>query len=323
MQSNNSTLLLTPQEQAQCAAKMGEIVKQARWIPFQIVLIGLLGFIQAAVGYIEWELLLQVFKFLAGGEEGYWSANVMACSGLLVIVGFHVLARQNPQHRAVVWISRIAGVLIPVYAVGVGLLLASILFSDGPSGMFADPTSFSFFEAEAATESVRGNWLEWAFENLTNPLAVLIFSLAVGGLAILNLFLSHHLITAITHSMTSVYHRFTCALDARQNYAAVREAQKRFLELAHERREIALLDDEALAAEIAIEALAAIQEALSPHKCLLKDLEYAAEPSRLVVPEHIPPKPKQLARDIDKIDAISVTDIFEALGVSTPFEGNR
>ncbi len=305
--------LFEPHEMAQLAKKVGEAEKQARWIPLRASFIGVLGLNQFVLGFVEYELAFQIFDYVAS-DESYWSPHVMAFTGILMIIAFHVIASENPDHVAVRWVGRIAGLLIPVYAIGLGLLLAAILFSDGLSGMISVPGEFSLTVQEV-TEAARGNWLEWLFEQVTNPLAITVFALAVGGLAVVNLHLSHHLINRIARGVTDLYYRHTRLTEVLDGYAVVQRSQRRYQELAHERETIARIDDEALATELATDTLAVMQEALSPHKCLLKDLEYAPDPSRLVIPEYLPPNPKQLARDIAKIDAVGVEEILKVLGV--------
>lgn len=309
MSERNSKQLFLAPEMAAFAMLYGKAKKAARWIPLMVFWLGLLGLIQAFVGYVEWEIAYQVFDFVSG-DEGYWSATTMAFTGILMIIGFHVLAHNRPKNAAVIIVNFLATVLVPVYALGLGLLVMAILFSDRLADMIASVPEFTL---GAAAEVAQESWLDFAFEYIGNPAAVGIFCIATGGLAIVNLFISHHLISAITKGVTVIFERRTRYGEAKQDYAIILESQKQFNSISSKRVMLAGIGTEHLASEIAAEVLVTIQDAVGPHKEALKKMEYQGEPSRFALPDAAWPDPKQIAGDIAKIEAITVDDIFKSL----------
>lgn len=303
--------VFTEHEMAQIVMTFAAIKKAARWNPLFGFWIGLLVVIQGVVFITEYELSYQIFDYIAG-DEGYWNTHLMAVTGILFIIGFHVLAYNQPDNLAVRVVNLISVVFLPLYALGLGFLIMSILYEDGLAEMIAAAQEFTLFVAEVV---IPKGWLEMFFETFASPVSVLLFALATGGLAVVNLFVSHHLITAITKGVRTIYQRRVRFRDAKDDYHIVLESQEQFQDLAAQRSILAGITADDIARDISAEVVLAIQSGLAGHKQVLKQMEYGQEPLSFL-PSGVMPDAKQLAKDVAKIDAISGNDILKAIHFS-------
>lgn len=264
------------------------------------------------VGLVEWEIIYQVFDYLAGETEngesaGYWKPGLMALSALSVIVGFHLLAKVKPDNVAVRIVEAAVQVLIVLYLFGVGFQIATILYADGLGGMAEVPETFSLGTLGVP---VGPGWLDSVFEQIANPMAVLALALGLGGLAVINIFVAHRLLVLLGGNLTDLVGRVSRLRAALKDHAIIRQTQRDYAQLGVEIETLDGRDDTQLRLSIASRVIAVIAEALLPHKVWLSEHAHSGQ-SRFEADE--PVDPKQLAKDIARIEAISLEDVLAAL----------
>lgn len=283
-------------------------LKAAAKVPLLILMTLLAALALAVVGYSEWEIIYRVFDYLAGDYNEYWSPSLMGFTAATMIIGFHILAKSNPHNLAVRIVNQCVAILIPVYLIGLGLLIACILFADGLSGMLNIDIQAMIGSIPEALEQ---GWIDAFFANVTNPLAVLTFSLGIGGLAIVNIFIAHKLLTMIAINTNDAYSRLSRANAAIKDYQIILNAQKEYSALNSQINDLLIKDDSYIQTLIINEVMSVIADALLPHKKWLQDSQYSLE-SRFEE-THRKIDPKQIAKDIAKIEAIRPQDIMNAM----------
>jgi hypothetical protein len=215
-----------------------------------LFLTGLLG----VVGFAEFNLFLEIFTLIKGpavpGEDAAFNVHLLAMTGLLVMLGFHIHAHENADAFAVVLIRRAVAALLPVYALGAGLAVASVIYFGGADALVAQTADMSgdLFAATEAPDSGPG------LERVIAMFPV-IFAVGCGGLAVINLFISDRLVTLILGNAKKTVMRWRCAREARAAMAVIRAAQARHVELCQQR--------DGLAAEQATFELGAVHEILT------------------------------------------------------------
>ncbi len=241
-----------------------EMYRREAWkvIPLKIKAI-FQGLILAFVVFVETHLVYRVFDYLSGDEGKYWSPEIMMLTSAIMIVGFHVLAINKPGNVAVRFVERCAGILIPIYAIGVALYLGIAIFEDSDSGfdLGAAPTLLGI-----APEMPGQNWIDLIFENITSPLAKLGFSVGIGGLAIVNLYIAHSLLTMILANVDDIYARLSRARAAQTDYDIILRTQDQFSEVGADIADLEMRDETYFKDRIAGDVLVIKDEALSPHK---------------------------------------------------------
>ncbi len=232
----------------------------------------------------------------------------MGFTAAIMIIGFHVLAKDKPHNVAVRFVEKTVGILIPTYLVGLGLLIASILFGDGLSAMIEADIPIMI---GVIPEAIEQGWIDAFFANVTNPLAVLAFSLGIGGLAIVNIFIAHKLLVMITANVDDLFGRLSRAKAAIKDHQIILSAQKTYAALGSEINDLLIWDDNYIRIMIANEVMSTISDALLPHKKKLQDTQYSEE-FRFETP-HQKVDTKQIAKDITKIEAIRLQDVMSAM----------
>lgn len=260
------------------------------------------------VGYSEWEIIYRVFDYLAGDNHEYWSPALMGFTAATMIIGFHILAKDKPGNLAVRIVERSVVILIPLYLAGIGLLIASILFGDGLGSLINTEIPVVIGEIPKIMEQ---GFIDAIFTNVTNPLAILAFSLGIGGLAIVNIFIAHKLLSSITINLDDIFGRLSRAMAAIKDHKIIMRTQKQFSELNSQLCDLLVWDDTYIRTYIANDVMNVICEALLPHKKWLQNTQYSTE-FRFDT-QNQKADPKQLAKDIAKIEAIRLQDIMNAM----------
>lgn len=302
-----STKLFTQQEMLRFQVRLEQVLFAAAAVPLLIVVSAFFSTALLGLGYIEFEIIYRIFDFLDGGND-YWSPSVMGLTSAIMIIGYHVMAEKHPRNLSVLFVDFVVKILVPCYLIGAGLYIASMLFSDGLGEVVGADLSLAI--AELPEPGGNESWLDWLFSYVTSPFAVAAFSLGIGGLAIVNIFVAHFLLKHITRNIAAVFTRSQDARDAIKNYREIKRAQRNYTEACLDAGDLALKNDEYLIREIAAEVLGVIADALLPHKIWLKDHEYRKAQS--FEPED-PVDPKQVAKDVAKIEAITQDQIINAI----------
>ena len=304
--------LFQPDELMQCQAIVKRLALASAKSPLIVFYVVVQAMLLATVALVEWEIIYQVFDYLAGdtatGESaGYWQPGLMALSALSVIVGFHLLTKLKPQNLAVRIVESAVQVLIVLYLFGVGFQIATILYADGLGEMSRVPETLSFGSLDVPVEQ---GWLDRVFEQVANPMAVLALALGLGGLAVINIFVAHRLLVLLTTNLADLVGRVSRLRAALKDHAIIRQAQRDYAGLGVELDALDARDDTQLRLSIASRVIALIADALLPHKVWLSERAHASQ-SRFEADD--PVDPKQLAKDIARIETISLDDVLKAL----------
>lgn len=280
---------------------------KARWL----VAVGLFALLNGAGAMlIEWEMLYQVFDYLAG-DSGYWSAALMACGALVIVAGFHLLARAHPRHPAVVLVNLVASILIPFYLIGAGLLVASILYADGLGEIAAPQAPIVFGQIAATVDALSGSWIDAVFGQWTRPLAVLVFALGIGGISVINVCVVHETLANAEGNLREAGRRLRRGRAARADWVRIKESQARFAEVSQQLAQLdARWDAAGIREAIAGEVMSTIASALQPHKVWLREQSLKSN-SRFRQDEA--PAPKVVEEAIALIEAITWDQVTEAM----------
>lgn len=305
---NKPEELFTPEEMMRFEAVLKRRIEAAAKAPLLMLMTLLAGFALAVVGYSEYEIVYRVFDYLAGENNEYWSPTLMGFTAATMIIGFHILAKVKPHNLAVRIVDRSVEILIPTYLIGMGFLIACILFADGLGSMIQIEMPAMI---GSLPEAIEQGWVDAFFAHVTNPLAVLAFSVGIGGLAIVNIFIAHKLLTTIAININDIFGRLSRARAAIKDHQAILNAQKDYSALNSEINDLHIMDDHYIRTIITNEVINVICDALLPHKKWLQNSQYSSE--FRFEESHQKIDPKQVAKDIAKIEAIRPQDIMNAM----------
>lgn len=259
--------------------------KAAVKIPLFIGSVLFHGLITFGVMLFEFELLYRVFSYLSPDSE-YWTPEVMGLSSFIMVVAIHFIAERNKKHVAIRAINAIAGTSAILYALGIGLLVALILFLDG-QGLFDIENFASITPAE--TDEPVPNWVTWAMAHVASPLGSLLFSLGVGALAIINIFVAHHALDKVKHGLTEISARRAAYQADKADIDTFMAAEDAYRELAEQKAEYVTKSDESIMMDVANDVVMNIHEAIRPmahmvnNQVLLNNLTDALPQSSLNV----------------------------------------
>lgn len=297
----NNAVLFSDEKRTCFAARKKEILVETAKAPlimtalcFQVV--GL-----CVVGAVEWEIIYRVFDYLSG-DEGYWSAEILGLSSAVIVVGFHILSITQPRNIAVRFVNGAVGILIPLYMVGVGLLVVSII----DVGSLIQ-TDLPIPRPGEIPLPIDASWSEWVFSDVVTPLAALLFSFGLGALVIINVFVAHYLITRIIANLHEVHGRLSAAKQAIADHRTIIRCQKDYAALQQERHILEKRRDSDIRLTITTEVLSLIAGALWPHKQWLS--KQAVNGTSDFAPAS-PTNAKHIAKAVAQIEAIGQADIL-------------
>lgn len=305
---NKPDELFSSEEMMRFEAELKRHIEAAAKVPILILMTLLAGLALAVVGYSEYEIVYRVFDYLAGENSEYWSPTLMGFTAATMIIGFHILAKAKPHNLAVRIVDRSVEILIPTYLIGMGFLIACILFADGLGNMIESDMPAMI---GSLPEAIEQGWVDALFAHVTNPLAVLAFSVGIGGLAIVNIFIAHKLLMAIVRNVDDIFGRLSRANAAIKDHQAILNSQKEYSSINSEISDLHIWDDHFIRTIITNEVISVISDSLLPHKKWLQDSQYSSE--FRFEESHRKIDPKQVAKDIAKIEAIRPQDIMNAM----------
>lgn len=324
--------LFTDQDMVRFRGTLLRLTAEMAKIPVLLLCGSLSLLFGLGVGLLDYELLYRVFDFIAGGEtasdlslgaevqdEPLYDPWIMALTGLVMILGYKIASVDFPNHPVVKLVNRMSLALIWCYVLGIGLLLAAILYLDGGAllidgGGLTLPGSEPLFDPAAL--------IDGAFANIVNPLALAAFSLGVSGIAILNIFVVTRLLGWTMKNFGGAYAIFTRARHAISNYNVTRRSQKRHLELQQDQGDLIIKqDDDEINNKIAASFVLVKEEALFERKNFLLEHELYK------TADYCPQEEVDLAavrKLVKTLDSLSVEDVLKVLSSSTnpPLENN-
>ncbi|GAB2695103.1 hypothetical protein [Aliiglaciecola aliphaticivorans] len=287
--------------------------KLASWkVPLQVI--GLVACTLAAIGAMsfEWEIMSRIFSYLAGAESEYWSPWIMGFSSLIIVLGLHFLAMKHPDHQALATLERIAGGLMLIFLIGIGLLLAAMLYQDGLGDILGEEISLPPLGDDIPTSSLGAMvWLDALMRNIGNPLATLAFSLGIGSLTLMSVFVTHNALNFGQQCFTNLFVRINMRKEDIQDLQTFLSAQHDY-----ETMQQALLlcyrrDNETLLHDIADEALTAHHEGLAPTaralsdaRLMARDIPFADKPNLDI---------KEMEKRLNALNATSYDDLIKLI----------
>lgn len=305
---NTQDQLFTQEENLRFQFQLRRQLMSTARLPLLITFTALCAVTLGFVAFVEWELIYQVFSYLIGDLEDSWSPALMACTGIIMVIGFHLLAKERPRNPASRFVGFAVAILIPVYLLGTGLLAAGVIYGDGLASMVKPEAQIVIGQI---SEAVDNGVIDSFFAHVTNPLAVITFSLGIGSLAIINIFVAHKLLGLVISNVSDIFEKAARAKGALSDYRIIQRTQKEYMDAVLEENELLMRDDNYICLSIAGVVLSEISNALLPHRKWLKEHEYGRPSSRFEAGESV--DPKQVAKDVAKIAAISQKDILNAL----------
>ena len=298
--------------------RVNEACKQAQWLWLTYLGLMFRSALLTLVGTIEFELLYRTFQGIAGENNEYWSPGLMAMTGVIMLSAFHLLARASRDNFAVTLIRRLTPYLIGLYLVGLGLLASGIINLDA-GGVLLQNSGDIVIGALPGAEPEQ-HWMNALFENITNPLALVLFSFGIGGLAIVNLFVAHELIEGLKGSVRKIRDVKPEADRLKREHAIVQQHCDRYRVLQYDLVDINLWSRERAIHEAALLLSSTIHESTAKHRRFIKHRDIEPPPGPLSLTD--PVDPKLIERDLKKIDALDLNSITKLLQTHSPEETN-
>lgn len=289
---------------------VNDAVSKARWLWLTYVKTIVRGLLLTGVLGLEFEILYRTFQGISGESNEYWSPELMALTGFVMVTAFHLLARLEEDHIALRFIRAITPWLLGLYLVGLGLLTSGIINLDA-SGVLLQSAGSIIIGSVADTSTPDTEYVNWIFEEVTNPLALMCFSLGIGGLAIVNLFVAHELITQLHRNISHIHHVKDDADRLKAEHALFLEKEERASQLQESLNSVNLWSKESIIYETTLLLSALIHDAASKHREFIKGRDLAPAPGPVSIQEPI--DPKLIERDLKKIEALDLKAISKLL----------
>ncbi len=265
-----------------------------------IVMLGVFGF--------EYEVFYRIFQYLAGDDHDFWTPWIMGCSSMILVVAIHALASSHTAHPIHRFMSRITGVLIPIYLMGIGLLLVAMIYNDGLRDMLANNASLSFDGDPFAEQTT---WLNTLMETVATPIATLLFCAGIGAIAIINVFVAHHAMKNVQSSVSRISEARTAYKADQADLEAYEAARADFDIQQGHIDNLIIRDDDSLRQALANEVLLILQEEIAPAQQALTQLAHSdVESSLPFLTQKQKLNPKELEKSIKAITAIDLTKLI-------------
>jgi hypothetical protein len=304
----HANIIFNPVILAQLESYCQQSKKAAMLIPlFTLSMIGN-GLVVVLVMLFEYEILYRIFDYLAGDDSEYWSPSIMGCSAFILVIAIHYLAEQNKDNPSFVFINKAAGRLTIIYLFGIGLLLSLLLYLTGGdifNGQILQPYG---------SDGTGSNWMDSVMSTFTMPVAGLLFSIGVGGLAIVSAFTAHSAMSKVNVALNEItVRRHNLMLDT-QDLAEYHGAERLYDEIAQAKQTHTVKDDMALIDEVAADTLVTITDALAPSLITLNNhlMQHQAPDAQPRSALNI----EQLQKAIEPIQAITTQTLLDAMSTT-------
>ncbi|XOV77457.1 MAG: hypothetical protein ACFHVJ_10900 [Aestuariibacter sp.] len=290
------TLEALRQPSAAAAKKLFAIV--ATFAAYALVALMVTGF--------ETHIVYATFEFVFGDDDKVWKPWIMALASLILVLAVHFMAQKNAQHPAIAFINRLAGVLIPVYLIGIGILIVVSLYNGGLGDMLS--SADISLQPDLLTAPADEPMAQWMSEVLS-PLAGVLFSVGIGSLAIVSVFVANHALNQAEQSFHKATTIHSAAKHDNDDMAEYQAAKREHDALQKEIDSLLMRDENAICDEIADEVLLTIQKGLAPTVSLLNKEKYIQRPAGLMPPNQI--NITALEKAIKPIQSITRDDILK------------
>lgn len=241
---------------------------------------------------------------------GYWSPGFMACGAFALLLGFHVTAERYAGSFATRLVAVLARILIPVYAIGAGMLFASVLFEDGLGAMLGSgPQIIIGGLQDAAAQSDR---ITQVFESVIKPLGVNAFAIGFGAIAIVNLLCTHHWLGDIKANLENIQRIRGDWQSFAQDQSIIKTCNAAYVDNSYAIGDLMLWDDDRIALETSTQALDAIDRGREPHRMAIKEVRYRSqEATAFELNDGL--DLKAIEKDLARLDSITIESILKTL----------
>ena len=214
-------------------------------------------FFFAALAFFEYHIMYSTFRQIAGDDNPFWSPPIMGFSALILVMAVHFFVEQSKNHPAVQFINAVVSKMVPVYLVGIGLLLAVLLYKFGLSAMLdTDHAKLNMVTMKMEGQS----WVSWVMTHIANPLAALVFSVGLGALAVVNVFVAHNALDKAALAKKTIVQLAYNQSANKADIAIYFDALARFEEATSTLQSQHIASDEQLKAEVTSELTLKLQQ---------------------------------------------------------------
>lgn len=255
---------------------MSKTRKAARKIPLFVISGCIFTLLCAAIIATEWVISYGLFSDLFGEDDAHISPFVMGFTTLIVVVAIHLLSNMSQSQFVVRVIDKLAEKLSIIYAVGMGMVLAMLLFVYFID-LLPQPSPFPF-DTNEAFEQTR-HWVNIVMEDYASPLAVMMFSIGAAAIVVINIFVVHHALHKAIHAFSAVSIRTKALKEDLADYMRFKSAHKTYQDgLAHY-AQIKVCDEQRLKSQVAFDYLEAMESPLHQAKTKLQNYQLMNNPS--------------------------------------------
>lgn len=291
--------IFIPRHRAILVAYLGQSQKAAMMIPIYLTGTVLFSLLCLGIFAMEYGLGYGLFADLLGEDEGYFSPETLALSTVIAVLAIHFLAHGTKDSRIVRVIDAIAAKMVLVYAVGLGMVFASLLFVY-LLDLLPEPELDLLLDAPLEHSQ---HWVETVMNSYASPLAVLLLSAGVGALIIINIFVAHHAISKAVMYFSESQRRSKALKADLADYHTYINAEKHCARLQAELEREICRDDERLKEETAHDFLNALDGPLRKAEISLNQLQLGTQ----TFPGDEPPiNPKALEKRVSALRAITL-----------------
>lgn len=287
------------------AAHVHQSMSAVRYVPWFVFTAFIKALIFTGVVYLEFEILYRVFEYLSGGDSDFFTPEVMGGSSLILIVALHFITAQNANHPSLTFIDRAASALVPVYLLGIGLLAAVIIYSGGVADVLIPDGAWASDGID--TDS---HWLSGLMTSIASPLAAILFSLGIGAMAIINIFVSHKALSGLSEDIQESIGRMTTYRADKRDYLAYLQAENTARQLDDDLNGLVIRDESSLKDEVITDVLLIIDAQLQDKREALNQL-VVIKPLKGLPDSGL--DPDMLAKAIKPIEAINRDSILKHL----------
>lgn len=297
-------------------SRVREASKNAAWLWAAYLLTALKALLFALVVALEFELLYRTFLAISGANNEYWSPALMACTGLTMLCAFHLLAEAKESNLTVALVKRLTPFQIGLYLIGLGLLVAGVIYLDAGSLLLESSANIVIGALPSANPET--HWLATFFEEITNPLALAVFSFGIGGLAIVNLFVAHGLLEGMKAGFAKIHGASPESARLSAERKTVEESCERHRQLSAELNAINLWSHQRTLQEASVQLASLIQDGAAKHRRYIKHRDLQPPPGLITLSDPI--DPKLVERELKKIEALDLKTILKTLQSHFPNE---
>lgn len=282
---------------------------EAQQLPSIKLALFICALIAVSVIAFEAKIVYATFDMTFGSSDTVWKPWIMAFTSFILVLAVHFIGHKNAEHPVIKFVNRAAAILVPVYLLGIGVLIVVTLYNNGLGEMLMNSSVGNSLEAilTPAPDSA----LDRFVTNILTPLAGILFSVGIGSLAIVSVFVAHFALSKV-EMLVKKYARISQAtVQDNRDIQAYQEASAEYEALQAKIDNLIIQDEEAIREALADEVLISISEGLAPSIKLINQSKYQQRPEGLLPPNQI--NVSALEKAIKPIQSINRKDILKHL----------